>query len=562
MAARLPSSPPRPAFVPIMWLFPRFIASLLICLLPGRSVIAADDVRELAHSIDQRIAERLSQENVTPAAVVSDHQFVRRVTLDLAGRVPTSAELDAFIASQQSDKRSRLVEQLIDSADFAFHQRNEIDTLLLRRLEHNDRWREYLLEATQQNRSWDQMFREIMLPEDTPSRDERPAAFLRKRINNIDATTNDSSIVWFGVNVGCAKCHDHPLVFDWTQAHYYGMASFFERTFQTKTGMLGERFDGRLKYTTTAGDELDADFMFLTGTKVPEPEIEIEEAKLNEIREAIKQSEKDDKAEPPPTPEFRPRAKFVDLALADSQQRFFAKNIVNRIWARLIGRGLVHPLDQMHSENRPSHPELLAALSDDLVSHGYDLKRLIQAIVLTDTYARNTQLAGEGPPDPSLFAAAIPRPLTPHQLSLSYRVATSSPDHLIGLVDAQADRQTWNPLRAELERQSEGYARQFDIPADGFQVSVSEALWFSNNPSVQNDLLSANGQKLVGYLKQLDSDAAVSMQACKSILSRPAGQDEQAMIVQYIVARPDRRQQAIAQVVWALLSSPEFRFNH
>ncbi|MEM7316971.1 MAG: DUF1553 domain-containing protein, partial [Planctomycetota bacterium] len=398
---------------------------------------------------------------------------------------------------------------------------------------------------------------EIMLPEDACPDDKRPVTFLKKRLRDIDAVTNDASIIWFGVNVGCAKCHDHPLVDDWKQAHYYGMASFFKRTFETKKGMLGERFDGRLKYTTTDGDQLDADFMFLTGAKIPEPESKLAADKLKEFQEAIKKSEKDDKADPPPKPEFRPRARLVDVALSDSESRFFAKNIVNRVWARLFGRGLVHPLDQMHSENPPSHPELLAKLSEDFIAHRYDLKRLIHALVLSNAYARKTHDAGSTL-DPELFAAARPRPLSPHQLSLSCRVATSHPRQLLGL----ASPEPWNEKRIALEQQSEGFAKQFEIPSADFQVPITEALWFSNNPSVQRDLLGSGRDKLVGYLNDFDSDSEIVIRACRAILSRPPNADEHAMLSEYLAARSDRREQAIGQMIWALVSSPEFRFNH
>ncbi|MCG8652828.1 MAG: DUF1549 domain-containing protein, partial [Pirellulales bacterium] len=175
----------------MMWQQSRLVLVWTIGLFANTSVLEAADVAALAKQIDQRIHQRHVQEGITPRPLVSDHQFIRRVTLDLAGRVPTIAELDAFVESTDHGKRAKLIQRLIDSPDFAFHQRNEMDILLLRRLEHNDSWREYLLEATKANRSWEQMFREIMLPEDHCPDDPRPVAFLKKRINNIDSLTND-----------------------------------------------------------------------------------------------------------------------------------------------------------------------------------------------------------------------------------------------------------------------------------------------------------------------------------------------------------------------------------
>ncbi len=532
-------------------------AILLMVAMRCGGIVAQDTPRDIAGVVDQFVQREFPDGSAT--GLLDESGFIRRVTLDLAGRIPTVAELERFRQSESLNKRAELVQRLIDSPDFAFHHRNELDTLLLRRLEHNDAWRDYLLEATRENRPWDQMFREIMSPDEVCPDDTRPAAYLSKRIQDLDAMANDSSIIWFGVNVACAKCHDHPLVFDWTQSHYYGLASFFKRTFRSRNGFLGERFDGRLQYETTGGEELQADFMFLTGTTVEEPELQLDEATLKDYREAIKQAERDDEADAPPRPEFSPRSELVDLALADSQQQFFAKNIVNRIWARMFGRGLVHPLDQLHSENPPSHPELLERLRSDLIEHGYDLKRLIQAIALSDTYARRMPPADSADRyEPELFAAAAPRPLSPHQVSLSLRIATSNPQDVRGL-ESGSD---WAERRENLERSSEGIARRLEIPDEGFQLPVTEALWFSNNPQVAKDLLGGGHNRLVSYLEQIEPDEEAVRAATRSILTRDPNPQELTAMTDYLGNRDDRRPEAIRHVVWALLGTPEFRFNH
>ena len=530
----------------------RFIALTCSILFIAFGVAnATDSVEDLARLIDRHVNDACPQSEQT--GLVSESAFIRRVTLDLAGRIPTAAELQHFRESESLKKRAELVSQLIDSPDYAFHQRNELDVLLLRRLEHNDDWRAYLLEATQNNRPWDQVFREIMLPED--SGDTRPAMFLGKRVRDLDKLTNDCSVIWFGVNVGCAKCHDHPLVPDWEQSHYYGMASFFKRTYRAKNGRLGERHNGKIKYKTTSGEEYESEFMYLTGAKVDEPELDWNKDRAKAFEEAVKKSEKDDKADPP-RPQFRPREKLVQVALSDRDSDFFARNIANRLWARMFGRGLVHPLDQMHSENPPSHPELLTTLADDLKRHDYDLKRLLHAIALTDAYARREAVGQRVSPE--LFASSIPRPLSPHQLSLSYRIATSSPLDFTGL----ESENEWKTRREELEKRSESVARQLEIPDEGFQVPVSEALWFSNNAHIQNDYLNAGGNRLVGYLSSIPSNDEIVSAATRSVLSRDPLPEESTAMVQYLEKRPDQRVDAIRQIVWALLSSPEFRFNH
>ncbi len=523
----------------------------------------ATDPQTLAERIDHHINQRLLAEGLVSGQIVGDESFLRRVTLDLAGRIPTTAERDRFLDQKENEadsptRRKQLVEQLIKSPDYAYHARNQFDILLLLRSEHNASWREYLLEATNENRSWDQIFREIFQPEDTLSSDVRPVSYLKKQLNDLDALTNGASIKWLGVNIACAKCHDHPLVDDWTQDHYYGMTSFFKRTFRTKQGFLSERFEGLPKYTDIYGDEQQPGLMFLTGEKVDVPPMEMEEEALKKLQEAIKKSEKDDKSAPPPRPDFRPRSKFVELALGDKENRFFAKNLVNRTWARLLGRGLVHPLDQMHSQNPASHPELLEELAEAVVESGYDVRHLTQAIVLSNAYARTAQDSEEQPRSPDLFAVSVPRPLTPRQLSLSLRIAGQNPEKMQDM----EDNDSWSVEREKLEKASEGIARKLLIPTEGFQVPVTEALWFSNNLSLQKDLLSTSKDRLVGYLQTLETDDEVVSAAFASILNRTADAAEKIAIENYLAEREDRRDDALKQVVWALLATPEFRFNH
>jgi len=230
------------------------------------------------------------------------------------------------------------------------------------------------------------------------------------------------------------------------------------------------------------------------------------------------------------------------------------------LWARLLGRGLVHPLDQMHSQNPSSHPALLNELAQYAEASGYDIKRMTQAIVLTNVYARSVHdnKTEQDSSSPDLFAAGIPRPLAPRQLSLSLRVAGRSPEKLKGRVDTES----WDAEREKLEKASEGVARELLIPNEGFQIPVTEALWFSNNLSLQKDLLSSSNDRLVGYLKQLESDDEAILAAFISVLNRTPTDEEKAATKQYLVTRGDRREDGLKQVAWALMATPEFRFNH
>ena len=287
------------------------------------------------------------------------------------------------------------MDRLLASPDYAFHHANELEAALMESLAGDGDFLKYLRQAAAEDRPWDQMFREMIAGDETKEPEKHALTFLKKRIGDADQMTNDTSRVFFGVAVNCAQCHDHPLVSDWKQEHYFGFKSFFDRTYQTASKTLAEKFSGEVKFKTTEGTEKNASFMFLTGAKVEEPKREVSKEQRKQEEEQIKKAIKDKDADPP-QPEFSPRAELVKLALDEKNSRFFSRNIVNRLWARYFGRGLVHPLDQLHSENPASHPELMAWLTRELVEHGYHLKRLIRGIVLSDAYARESRWTGKG----------------------------------------------------------------------------------------------------------------------------------------------------------------------
>ena len=276
--------------------------------------------------------------------------------------------------------------------------------------------------------------------------------------------------------------------------------------------------------------------------------------------EEVKKQMQDDKVGPPSRPDFSPRTKLVELALQPDNEQMLARNIVNRVWAMFLGRGLVHPLDQMHSANPASHPDLLEWLTRDLIAHKYELRRLVKGIVLSETYARSSQWdASTEPPAADHFAVALVRPLSPRQYALSLQIATESSENLAAQM---ADAEKWLKRREELDRQVEGVANQFELPGENFQVGVDEALLFANSPQFTDNYLRDGNDRLVGVLNQQTDRAARINSAYWSILSRNPSPEEVATCEQYLAKRDADPLAATKQMVWALLTSPELRFNH
>jgi hypothetical protein len=533
----------------------RLILALVALVFAGRWA-AADDLLQPTLSpqqvVDHYIDACLKEAGLTPAPPADDANFLRRLTLDLVGRIPTVEETHAFLASSDANKRVALIERLMSSPAFVRHQATEFDTMLMYGTRGSVRG--FLQTALAESRSWEQIYRDLLLPNDNDPRLKPAGEFLRQRVRDLDKLTAEVSSLFFGVNISCARCHDHPLVADWKQEHFFGMKSFFSRTYESG-GRLAERETGLVKFKTTKGVEKAARMMFLTG-KVIETDTLKDDPK-NDAKQ--KRSKKDAaKAPPPAAPKFSARAALVDLSLQPGQRDFFARSFVNRIWHRIFGYGLVMPLDQMHTENAPSHPDLLDWLARDTVEHHYDLRRLIRGLVMSRAYARSSRWDKGDSPRPTMFAVARVKPLSQMQLALSLRLAVTDPHSLpTTLKPEEFDKRLQG-----LESSAGGLARLFDQPGDDFQVGVNEALLFSNNGNLMKELLSDGGDRLLGRFKQLKKEEDVIDLAVRTVLSRPPRDEERKLLVAYLRQRADRPAEAQRQIVWALLTSSEFRFNY
>lgn len=530
--------------------------AILAILASGPAAPAGDLLppdRPIEAAVDHYVEAKIAEAGLRPAPPADDATLVRRLTLDLVGRVPTSAEVRAYVESTDPEKRAKLVDRLMASPGFVRHQADSFEAMLMAGT--RGELRSYLAPAFAKGRPWDEVFRDLLLGDESDPARKGASAFLKARAKDTDRLTSDVSSLFFGVNVSCAKCHDHPIVDDWKQDHYYGMKSFLDRTVEVGT-YVGEREYGSVSFKTTEGEEKRAKFMFLTGRVVDvagaeEPSKEAKQEEKRRLDEAKK------KKAAPPKPKVSARAKLVEVALEPGGREFFARSIANRLWDRFFGSGLVIPLDQMHSANPPSHPDLLAWLARDTIAHRYDLRRLTRGLVLSRAYARASRWESAEAPDHRLFAVAAVRPLTPLQLAASMCVATADPSSLPG-----------DPTRDEHDRKAEDLAGRgrslasaFARPGEDYQIGVSEALLMSNSDRL-NDLLSDGGDRLVGRLAKVADRRERIELAVRSILGRPADDEEIDLLDDFLARHEARPSEGCRQLVWALLTGSEFRFNH
>ena len=532
--------------------------SLVACLTCGPGQVVGQEPfpadKPVEEAIDHYVDAKLAAVGVSAAPLADDYQFLRRATLDLAGRIPTIPEVQAYAASNDPAKRIQAVERLIASPAFVRHQVDKFDTLLMAGTGGN--LRSYLTQAFQENRPWDQMFRELLTGRADDPDQKGPIQFVVRRAKDLDQLTNDVSVLFFGVNISCAQCHDHPLVADWSQDHFYGMKSFFARTFDHGE-FVGEHEYGALTFKTSKGENRNASLMFLDGRLLDEPAASepTDEAKKEE-KKRLEELKKEKKA--PPAPAYSRRNRLVETALSGSESNFLARSIVNQMWNRFMGRGLVAPVDQMHSANAPSHPELLDWLARDFASHGYDLRRLVRGIAASRAYARSSQWNSNERPPAELFAVAALRPLTPQQYAMTLRMGSTSPEQFpADLPAADVEKRLEG-----IEGAARGLANSFEQPGQDFQVSIDEALLMTNGERIEKELLRDGRDALVGRLVALNDPAAAVETAGWTVFSRPLVEEEKQLLTEFLLKRNDRPLDGYRQMVWAMLTSGECRFNH
>jgi hypothetical protein len=263
-----------------------------------------------------------------------------------------------------------------------------------------------------------------------------------------------------------------------------------------------------------------------------------------------------------PLPKYSRREKLAE-DLARAENRPFVRNIVNRLWAMMMGRGLVHPVDMNHSENPPSHPELLAALGDRFVEMGFDVKAFLRELAKSKVYQLSSQLpegADEVPQD--RFAVACLKPLTPEQLAWGLMRATGLSDAESRAMGEKLDREA---LRQKLDKNVSPFVQTFGglpgQPEGDFQATMNQALFVSNGGLLRGWLAPRDGNLIDRLLKLGDSDA-VCEELYLSVFSRLPSDEERSEVAELLSVEDAGAGARLQEVAWALLASSEFRFNH
>ena len=504
-------------------------------------------------AIDLLLEIEWRQRQIQPSPRCNDDCYVRRVYLDLIGRIPNLMELDSFLADTDSNKREQLANRLVASAEHARHMREIFDVVLMgrgsersMRQRREEEWHAYLERCFAENRPWDQVAREILLARPQSKRDRGSVWYLYERKNNYQEIAEAISRGIFGCDIQCAQCHDHPLASEIEQKHYWGLVAFFNRGKNDKSEygplVTESAIGGFHQFTDLSGESQPNLLTFLDSVIVDEkrPAENEKESDSDDNYVLVKHSGQESNAAAR-VPKFSRRRAFADNVLQNHTR--VARAMVNRVWALLMGRGLVHPVDEMDSMHPPSHPRLLDWLARDFEQNDYDVRRLVLGIVNSRAYQLNSIPTGVAAPDDS-FAFALEKPLTAEAFYRSMEVAVGGQDEEIDPTLMQSFRDLFPEL-----------SHEDPVP------KINQALFLSNHADIHR-MVGVRDDSLAGRLLAMKSHQRRISTAYRAILGRSPDDEELAAILAFLTQREASLPSAVEQFVWALLTSAEFRVNH
>jgi hypothetical protein len=513
---------------------------------PAPAVRHAADARALAAKIDALIAARWTEKEVKPAAVADDAEFLRRVYLDLAGRIPRVMEVREFLADPSADKREKLVDRLLESPYYVIQFTNVWRDQMLPRnnnpqlafvLPNLEIW---LRARLRDNTPYDQLVRELLttpinnaqvgrgIPAQ-PGANPTPLSYYQGNEFKPEVIAAATSRMFLGVKLECAQCHDHPFA-TWSRKQFWEYAAFFAgiqpASPNNPFAAAPEKAD--LREIKIGGTDTVVQARFLDGTE----------------------------------PQWRSGMGTRGILaewLTRADNPFFARTAANRLWAHFMGIGIMEPVDEPSDDNPPSHPELLDELARQLAAHQFDLKFLIKAIVLSKTYKRSSVAENAADVDPRLFARMTLKGLTPEQLFDSLAQAT-------GYREAVNPNARFGPqfapgsARAEFLTKFASQGKRTE-----HQTSILQALALMNGRFI-SDVTSLERSETLAAV--IDNPFMTDAQRIETLylatLTRKPTARESERLLKYVEAGGAKgdTKAALTDVFWALLNSSEFILNH
>lgn len=505
-------------------------------LLTARSVVAAPpDPQNLADRINSHIDAGLKSAKVLPAPAADDAEFLRRVYLDITGRIPTPHDVHEFLADTDPNKRAKLIDELLETPRYASHaaavwraalapETTSVAEAQVFRVG----FEAWLRLRFRENVAYNLLVRELLTvplstDPDSPTpalrrpEDPNPIAFYAVKDAKPENLAAATTRVFLGVQIECAQCHDHPFA-KWTREQFWNQAAFFAGVERHGDGLfspVSENFAAREISPGSGKTPVVARFL-------------------------------DDK-EPVLKGGMSPRGALADWVTAKNNS-LFAQATVNRVWGQFFGRGIVDPVDDFHDGNNPSHPELLEELAKTFVDSSFDLKYLIRSICRSKAYQRTSASTSPAQDDPKLYARMAVKGLTGEQLFDSLVVASG--------------------FREKTGRGSprEQFLTRFALagkPAEP-ETSIPQALALMNGKFINDATTVGTSPTLMAVCEIPGLTTTQRIEALyTATLNRKPTEKELTRLVKYLGnAENERQAERLGDVFWVLLNCAEFRLNH
>lgn len=460
------------------------------------------DIQSAASQIDALIDRKLEQNNEKPQPALRDEQFVRRVYLELAGRIPTYDEAKKFLDSKSDSKRTQLIDDLLESPDYVSHNYNYwADVLRLTERPNGnlflDPYLAYVKESIASNKPYDQWVQEMLTANGKVW--QTPAVGFQLRDQGMPLPYIDNTVrVFLGKQIGCAQCHDHPFD-DWTQKQFYELAAFTSGT-QFRINNNDPMFK---QGGTNPGELIKQAREKAPDGKIPGQFQQLVNANAYSIKFAnrpLKLPHDYQYSDGKPNEVVKPKVLWGEVpssaSSADLRQQFaswvthrdnrqFARNIANRMWKKMFGQGIVEPIDDFNDSNKPSDPELLDHLTDEMLRLNFDLREFMRVIVNTRAYQRQALVRESFDTKPFYFAGPVLKRMTAEQLW----------DSLLTLIAYNS----WSFQRPT----AKDYISVVDLDWSKVKLADAEAASSRYSQSLFPPYLNGERQKLCGFEGQL-----------------------------------------------------------
>ncbi len=498
---------------------------------------------EAVNLVDAAVFGKLKQLGIPASDVCDDATFLRRVSLDITGGLPPEEEVRAFLADAAADKRDRLIDRLLDTTAYADHFANKWNFVLRNKKEGGDDapgtmlFHQWLWTKMYDNTPYDQFVREIVTASGDPQ--TNPAVVWYRDVDSTEEQVEDTAQLFLGLRIQCARCHHHPFE-KWSQDDYYGMAAFYNRVGKkvvpNASGTMRDRRVFHNEGIATSSNPRTGKALKPTGLGTPAYDI---------------------------AADSDPRVKLADW-MSDPKNPFFAKSLVNRYWKHFFSRGIVEPEDDMRETNPPANPELLNALSEHFIQSGFDLKELVRTICRSRTYQLSALPNEYNASDKQNFSRYYPRRLSAEVLYDAFHIVTDTSENFGGMPAGTKAMQLADASSATYFLQVFGQPKG-DTACEcerSMDANLAQSLHLLNGREIQ-DKIARDGARTA----RLATDAARPdderiKELYRWVFAREPNAEELEVALAYLKKHADNVRRGYEDVVWALINTKEFQFNH